>query len=310
MNTNTKRNSRKKSTNPLDSHIEQYVSELRASGRPLGAEAFSEAVRTFSQRFVEAMLQGEMDAHLTGCQPTETPPEEVDADELSLVPNKRNGFSHKTLKTEFGPLPLSVPRDRRNTFDPIIVPKHSRSFGKMDEQIIAMYARGMSTRDIQAFIDNLYGVDISPDYVSKVTDRVLEDVQEWQNRPLESVYPVAFFDAIRVKIRSGAAVKNMAVHLGIGVRTDGTREVLGMWIAALLPIHSDFVQGFFFGADCVITVVFFAFLAADARLDTAEKKWRVSEYMNSATGQVYRLTLPPEVPRTIPAFASQIRGQF
>ena len=172
-----------------------------------------------------------MDAHLTGCQPTETPPEEVDADELSLVPNKRNGFSHKTLKTEFGPLPLSVPRDRRNTFDPIIVPKHSRSFGKMDEQIIAMYARGMSTRDIQAFIDNLYGVDISPDYVSKVTDRVLEDVQEWQNRPLESVYPVAFLDAIRVKIRSGAAVKNMAVHLGIGVRTDGTREVLGMWIA-------------------------------------------------------------------------------
>ena len=226
MNTNTKRNSRKKSTNPLDSHIEQYVSELRASGRPLGAEAFSEAVRTFSQRFVEAMLQGEMDAHLTGCQPTETPPEEVDADELSLVPNKRNGFSHKTLKTEFGPLPLSVPRDRRNTFDPIIVP-----IGKMDEQIIAMYARGMSTRDIQAFIDNLYGVDFSPDYVSKVTDRVLEDVQEWQNRPLESVYPVAFFDAIRVKIRSGAAVKNMAVHLGIGVRTDGTREVLGMWIA-------------------------------------------------------------------------------
>lgn len=227
MNTNTKRNSRKKSTNPLDNHIDQYVSELRASGRPLGPEAFSEAVRTFSQRFVEAMLQGEMDAHLTGCQPTETPPEEVAADELPQLPNKRNGFSHKTLKTEFGPLPLSVPRDRQNTFDPIIVPKHSRSFGKMDEQIIAMYARGMSTRDIQAF----YGVDISPDYVSKVTDRVLEDVREWQNRPLASVYPVAFFDALRVKIRSGAAVKNMAVHLGIGVRTDGTREVLGMWIA-------------------------------------------------------------------------------
>ena len=223
MNTNTKRNSRKKSTNPLDNHIDQYVSELRASGRPLGPEAFSEAVRTFSQRFVEAMLQGEMDAHLTGCQPTETPPEEVAADELPQLSNKRNGFSHKTLKTEFGPLPLSVPRDRQNTFDPIIVPKHSRSF--------AMYARGMSTRDIQAFIDNLYGVDISPDYVSKVTDRVLEDVREWQNRPLASVYPVAFFDALRVKIRSGAAVKNMAVHLGIGVRTDGTREVLGMWIA-------------------------------------------------------------------------------
>lgn len=96
---------------------------------------------------------------------------------------------------------------------------------------IAMYARGMSTRDIEAFVQNLYGVSISPDYVSAVTDRVLEDVKEWQNRPLDSVYPVAFFDALRVKIRSGASVKNMAVHLGIGVRTDGTREVLGMWIA-------------------------------------------------------------------------------
>lgn len=231
MNTNTKRNSRKKSTNPLDHHVEQYVSELRASGHPLGAEAFSEAVRSFSKRLIEAMLQGEMDAHLTGCPATEPSPEEVNADEVQHTPNKRNGFSRKTLKTEFGPLPLRVPRDRQNTFDPIVVPKHSRSFGKMDEQIITMYAKGMSTRDIEAFINNLYGVSISPDYVSTVTDRVLEDVHEWQNRPLESVYPVAFFDALRVKIRSGASVKNMAVHLGIGVRTDGTREVLGMWIA-------------------------------------------------------------------------------
>ena len=233
MNTNTKttkRNSRKKSTDPLDLHVEQYVSELRASGRPLGAEGFSEAVRNFSKRLIEAMLQGEMDAHLAG-QSAEASPEGVDVDETPQAPNKRNGFSQKTLKTEFGPLLLRVPRDRQNTFEPIVVPKHSRSFGKMDEQIITMYAKGMSTRDIEAFINNLYGVSISPDYVSTVTDRVLEDVHEWQNRPLESVYPVAFFDALRVKIRSGASVKNMAVHLGIGVRTDGTREVLGMWIA-------------------------------------------------------------------------------
>ena len=233
MNTNTKttkRNSRKKSTDPLDLHVEQYVSELRASGRPLGAEGFSEAVRNFSKRLIEAMLQGEMDAHLAG-QSAEASPEGVDVDETPQAPNKRNGFSQKTLKTEFGPLPLRVPRDRQNTFEASVVPKHSRSFGKMDEQIITMYAKGMSTRDIEAFINNLYGVSISPDYVSTVTDRVLEDVHEWQNRPLESVYPVAFFDALRVKIRSGASVKNMAVHLGIGVRTDGTREVLGMWIA-------------------------------------------------------------------------------
>ena len=229
--TQTKRNSRKKSINPLDHHVEQYVSELRASGRPMGAEGFSEAVRNFSKRLIEAMLQGEMDAHLAGCRSAETSPEEVEVDEPPQAPNKRNGFSQKTLKTEFGPLPLRVPRDRQNSFEPVVVPKHSRSFGKMDEQIITMYAKGMSTRDIEAFIKNLYGVSISPDYVSTVTDRVLEDVHEWQNRPLESVYPVAFFDALRVKIRSGASVKNMAVHLGIGVRTDGTREVLGMWIA-------------------------------------------------------------------------------
>lgn len=232
MNTTTKKRTyRRKSSDPLDLHVEQYVEQLRESGQPLGPEAFSTAVQAFSKRFIEAMLQGEMDAHLSGTRPTETPPDVEDAIPSVPAPNKRNGFSQKTLKTEFGPLRLDIPRDRQNTFDPIVVPKHNRSFGKIDEQIIAMYARGMSTRDIEAFVQNLYGVNISPDYVSAVTDRVLEDVKEWQSRPLDSVYPVAFFDALRVKIRSGASVKNMAVHLGIGVRTDGTREVLGMWIA-------------------------------------------------------------------------------
>ena len=232
MNTTTKKRTyRRKSSDPLDLHVEQYVEQLRESGQPLGPEAFSTAVQAFSKRFIEAMLQGEMDAHLSGTKPTETPPDEEDAIPSVPASNKRNGFSQKTLKTEFGPLRLDIPRDRQNTFDPIVVPKHNRSFGKIDEQIIAMYARGMSTRDIEAFVQNLYGVNISPDYVSAVTDRVLEDGKEWQSRPLDSVYPVAFFDALRVKIRSGASVKNMAVHLGIGVRTDGTREVLGMWIA-------------------------------------------------------------------------------
>ena len=191
MNTTTKKRTyRRKSSSPLDLHVEQYVEQLRESGQPLGPEAFSTAVQAFSKRFIEAMLQGEMDAHLSGTKPTETPSDEEDPIPSVLTPNKRNGFSQKTLKTEFGPLRLDIP-----------------------------------------FVQNLYGVSISPDYVSAVTDRVLEDVKEWQNRPLDSVYPVAFFDALRVKIRSGASVKNMAVHLGIGVRTDGTREVLGMWIA-------------------------------------------------------------------------------
>lgn len=173
-----------------------------------------------------------MDAHPTGFQTIATSPKEAEVDELPPVPNKRNGVSHKTLKTALDPLSLSVPRGRQNTYGPIIVLKHSRSFEKLDEQIIAMFVRRMRTRDIQAFIKKLYGVGISPDFVCTVTDRVLEDIEQWQHRPLESVYPVAFFDALHVKIRSGTAVKNMAVHVCIGVRMDGKSEVLGMWIAA------------------------------------------------------------------------------
>lgn len=223
----TKRTVRRKTdASPLDESINQYVDSILANGQGSPQEVFSAAVRNFSKHLIEAMLQGEMQAHLNGIRPTtdESPAEEG-------AGNKRNGLTKKTLKTEFGPLTLDIPRDRNSSFDPVVVPKHCQSFGKIDEQIITMYSRGMSTRDIQAFVENLYGVNISPDYVSAVTDRVLEEMHEWASRSLESVYPVAFFDALRVKIRSGAAVKNMAVHLAVGVRVDGTREVLGMWLA-------------------------------------------------------------------------------
>lgn len=225
--TKIKRTTRRKTeATPLEESINQYVDSILANGEGSPQEVFSVAVRNFSKRLLEAMLQGEMEAHLNGVRPT--------ADENSAeegAGNKRNGLTQKTLKTEYGPLTVDVPRDRNSSFDPVVVPRHCRSFGKIDEQIITMYSRGMSTRDIQAFVENLYGVNISPDYVSAVTDRVLEEMQEWTGRSLESVYPVVFFDALRVKIRSGAAVKNMAVHLAVGVRVDGTREVLGMWLA-------------------------------------------------------------------------------
>lgn len=126
---------------------------------------------------------------------------------------------------------LNVPRDLHGTLDPVVVPKHSRSFGRIDEQIVTMYSQGMSTRDIQALVRNLYGDNIRPDYVSTATDLVLDDMHEWMNRPLESIYPVAFFDAMRVKIRNVAGIRNMAMHPAIGVRVNGTREVLGMWLA-------------------------------------------------------------------------------
>lgn len=248
----TYRRRRKTAPTPFDEAIDKYVNEALAGSKGSPQEVFSSAVQDFSKRLLEAMLQGEMDAHLKGITPSINDNdsdnndveyvEEADEDfkgsdfdapaaEIAGKRNKRNGFSEKTLKTEYGPMTLDVPRDRHGTFDPIVVPKHSRSFGKIDEQIVTMYSRGMSTRDIQAFVRNLYGVNISPDYVSTVTDRVLDDMHEWMNRPLESVYPVAFFDAMRVKIRNGASIKNMAMHLAIGVRVDGTREVLGMWLA-------------------------------------------------------------------------------
>ena len=153
---------------------------ILANGKDSPQEVFSVAVRNFSKRLLEAMLQGEMEAHLNGVRPT--------ADESSAeegAGNKRNGLTQKTLKTEFGPLTVDVPRDRNGSFDPVVVPKHCRSFGKIDEQIITVYSRGMSTRDIQAFVENLYGVNISPDYVSAVTDRVLEEMHEWASRSLE-----------------------------------------------------------------------------------------------------------------------------
>ena len=180
----TKRTVRRKTdASPLDESINQYVDSILANGQGSPQEVFSAAVRNFSKRLIEAMLQGEMQAHLNGIRPTtdESPVEEEGAG------NKRNGLTKKTLKTEFGPLTLDIPRDRNSSFDPVVVPKHCRSFGKIDEQIITMYSRGMSTRDIQAFVENLYGVNISPDYVSAVTDRVLEEMHEWASRSLESV---------------------------------------------------------------------------------------------------------------------------
>ena len=123
-----------------------------------------------------------------------------------------------------------MPRDRLSTFDPRLIAKYQRRFPGFDEKIVSMYARGMSTREIQGHLRELYGLDVSPDLVSAVTDSVLEEVTEWQNRPLEALYPLIFFDAIRIKVRDEGTVRNKAVYVALGVRADGTKEVLGLWI--------------------------------------------------------------------------------
>ena len=138
--------------------------------------------------------------------------------------NRRNGSSQKTVLTGTSKMRLSIPRDRAGTFDPKLIAKYQRRFPDFDDKIISMYARGMSVREIRGHLEELYGIDVSPDLISAVTDAVLEEVAEWQSRPLEACYPLVFFDAIRVKIRDEGFVRNKAVYIALGILADGTKD--------------------------------------------------------------------------------------
>src|SRR5919206_524264 len=164
----------------------------------------------------ERALNAEMDHHLGG---------EAGAG------NSRNGYSRKTVLTDTGGrIALEVPRDRQGSFDPQLIAKYQRRFPGFDEKIVSLYARGLSTREIAGHVLELYGVEVSPDLVSAVTDAVLDEIATWQARSLEPVYPLVFFDALRVKIRDEGLVRNKAVHVALGVRADGTKEILGLWL--------------------------------------------------------------------------------
>lgn len=144
--------------------------------------------------------------------------------------NSRNGKSAKTLTGDFGKLPLEVPRDRNGEFSPQIIPKHQTRFSGFDDKIISMYARGMTIRDIQEHLKEIYGVDVSADLISSVTDAVIEDIKEWQNRPLDEIYPILYLDATTVKVRSEGRVINKSAYLAIGINLEGIKDVLGIWI--------------------------------------------------------------------------------
>ncbi len=175
----------------------------------------------FNKALIERAMNAEMSHHL-GYKPGQEKPEGQ--------ANERNGASGKTVLTEHGSLRVDIPRDRDGSFRPILIPKHERRFTGFDEHIIAMYARGMSVREIQGFIAETYGTQVSPDFVSSVTDEVMAEALSWQSRPLEQMYPVVFFDALRVKIRTDGLVVNKAVYLALGIQADGKRDVLGLWI--------------------------------------------------------------------------------
>ena len=144
--------------------------------------------------------------------------------------NHRNGYSKKTVLTETSRIDIKVPRDREGSFDPKLIARYQRRFPGFDEKIISMYARGMTVREIQGHLVELYGLEVSPDLISTITDAVLETVAEWQNRPLEAMYPLVFFDALRVKIRDEGLVRNKAVYVALGVTPEGTKDILGLWI--------------------------------------------------------------------------------
>ena len=144
--------------------------------------------------------------------------------------NTRNGKSKKTLKGEFGELPIDIPRDRHGSFEPQLIPKHQTRWNGFDDKIISLYARGMTVREIQAHLQEMYGTEVSPSLISSVTDAVSEEVKAWQARPLDPIYPIVYLDCIHVKVREGA-VRVKAVYLAIGITMQGNKEVLGLWLA-------------------------------------------------------------------------------
>ncbi len=188
---------------------------------PISPDELDAAVRRFKKALIERALGGELTHHLGyprgGAKPDETT-------------NHRNGTSGKTVLTDDGPLAIEVPRDRAGTFEPRLIPKHERRFAGFDDKILTLYARGLTVREIQAFLADMYAVEVSPDLISTVTDSVTAEVAAWQTRPLEPMYPVVFFDALRVKIRDEGVVRSKAVYLALAVLPNGTRDILGIWL--------------------------------------------------------------------------------
>ena len=179
-------------------------------------------LKQLTQELVQKCLEAEMDTHL-GYEKNERAGKSAE--------NRRNGYTKKVLKSEQGEVTLGVPRDRNGEFEPLVVAKHQTRLAGLDSKVIALYARGMTVRDIQAQLEEMYGVEISPTLISNVTNAVMDDVKAWQSRPLDAVYPIMWIDALQVKIRHDNRVVNKAVHLVLAVTEAGQKELLGIWIA-------------------------------------------------------------------------------
>ena len=232
---------------PKDAIIEQIVSQLDLSGMTQ-EELFGDngLVRCLTSRLLNRILETEMDVHLGY---------KKNSNEGDNSGNSRNGYSKKTVLTQAQEVELNVPRDRNSEFEPEIVPKYAKRLPLFNDQIISLYSRGMTTRDIQAHLNEIYGVNVSPELISRVTDAVHEDVRSWRTRPLDSIYPIVYLDALCIKSRQSGKNENKALYLALGINMEGRKEVLGFylsenegakfWLGVLTDLKNRGVQDIF-----------------------------------------------------------------
>ena len=204
---------------PSPDLIDQLLADYQKPEDLLGEHGL---LKQLTKAVVERALQAEMAAHLghDKHEPVANP-----------AGNARNGTSRKTLKGEFGELPIEIPRDRQGSFEPQLIPKHQTRWTGFDDKILSLYARGMTVREIQGHLEEMYGTEVSPSLISSVTDAVIEDVKAWQSRPLDALYPIVYLDCIHVKVRDNGAVRVKAAYLALGIKLDGEKELLGIWVA-------------------------------------------------------------------------------
>ena len=205
---------KKQDPNRVDVLLDELLEEHQSPEEILGESGL---LKQLSKRLIERALAGELKAHLQ---------EQAEAGQN----NSRNGHSKKTVQSNHGEMELSIPRDRQGSFEPVLVPKHQRRIAELDEKILALYARGMSTRDISAQLEELYGAKVSASLISEVTDSVLEEVKAWQTRPLDEVYPIVYLDALYVNIKVSGRISKRAVYVALGIDREGEKHLLGLWI--------------------------------------------------------------------------------
>ena len=205
---------KKQDPNRVDALLDEPLEEHQSPEEILGESGL---LKQLSKRLIERALAGELKAHLK---------EQAEAGQN----NSRNGHSKKTVQSNHGEMELSIPRDRQGSFEPVLVPKHQRRIAELDEKILALYARGMSTRDISAQLEELYGAKVSASLISEVTDSVLEEVKAWQTRPLDEVYPIVYLDALYVNIKVSGRISKRAVYVALGIDREGEKHLLGLWI--------------------------------------------------------------------------------